>query len=673
MKRKIKWIALSMLSAGMLGVSATGVLTSKQVAAETAPTIQNVDISSFVMEKGAGVRVSGDGLRFSAEMDKTTYEDLEAKGASYGMLIVPENYLTEGYELTEANVFINNKFYFEEENPNDGRRGMINLTAEKLIDKDGDNKVEIYGAMTDIGTANIYREFVGVAYVQVPTAFDQTTGEPTAYEYKFAQYFEGDMANNTRSMYYTAQRTLELTDWDGDKDAVEANYITAYDTYIADFGYTFGYTEKHVLTKLDGSTETLSEELKYAALNSEVSATYYNDPALYSMYYCTDSEMPTSKVYANGKTTLEVSYKEVDVDLNDMRWSAEFTESNYENMLVATEWGTNTTEEPYSVTTAIPEGGVAGAYLYYSGAADKARADIQIQLDPMYSKGYYQALLNTGLPFVVKYDVYVENTNASYTTTSTKLKLWNGTASFNSSAGNTVTIGQWKTVSFDLSYLVNNWGNYRVFGLELQSYADNNQKVNFYLGNIRIEEKPKVYAYSNDASLAKNYSYSTAKNASISVATDPEGKTGKFIKVGQSQGIEETRIRLKTAYAKSYYELLLKDTSRKFQVAFDVYFYKIKKDTNDIDGDGNTSEYIMDNLVTSGTITPKIWKSATSFASGTAVALNTWHTYTYDLSTLVNNWNDTYGPLLVGCTTTTNQNPRTYFYVGNIRLIEVAA
>ena len=38
------------------------------------------------------------------------------------------------------------------------------------------------------------------------------------------------------------------------------------------------------------------------------------------------------------------------------------------------------------------EGGVAGTYLHYSGALDKARQDLQIALDPMYSIGYYEAI-----------------------------------------------------------------------------------------------------------------------------------------------------------------------------------------------------------------------------------------------------------------------------------------
>ena len=62
MKKQMKWIKLSLLAFGALGIGAAGVATAQTAAAETVqpPMVQGVDISSFVMENGAGVRVSGD-------------------------------------------------------------------------------------------------------------------------------------------------------------------------------------------------------------------------------------------------------------------------------------------------------------------------------------------------------------------------------------------------------------------------------------------------------------------------------------------------------------------------------------------------------------------------------------------------------------------------------------
>ncbi len=673
MKKNVKKSITALLTMGMLVAAATATTDIFATKAETNPyTIQGVDISTYQMEIGAAVRIAGDGLRFSAEMDQNTYDTLEAKGASYGMLIVPESYLTEGYELTEENVFEQNKFYFEEENPTpeDNRRGMIKLETETLSNYDKDANVEIYGAMTDIGAMNIVREFVGVAYVKVPTV-NETTGEATGeYEYKFARYYGDDVKNNTRSMYYVAQLTLE-SDWAGDKTVVESNYITTYKTEVTDvYGYTYGYTEKHVLTKLDGTKEILKEEVKYGDLNTDVSASFYNDPALYSMYYYDGSEMPTSKLYANGRTILEVNYKETDVDLDNMVWSKEFTSSNYKNTLYVTEWGNAMTETAFSITTDIPEGGVVGSYLYYSGSADKARADIQVHLEPAYGKGYYQSILNTGLPYVVKYDVYVENVDSSYSDTSIALKGWNGTSSFNSSINSSVTVGAWKTVSFDLDYLVNNWGNSRIFGLELQSYSDVGQKVNFYLGNIHIEEKPKVFARSTvksdwcsfnggNGTSGRNTSQFSIVTAATSDtdATVLGDRTGSYMKFVQNQKYVTQCICVKPVYSQDYYELLV-NSDKTFNVYFDVYFK----------GDGSVYPYKWVN----GSLTKQAKNAGEQ-----------WVTYSVPLKVLLTDWNksttrQTNGPRLfamdgMNWTSDSDTNARTYIWIGNIRLVEETA
>ena len=100
-------------------------------------------------------------------------------------------------------------------------------------------------------------------------------------------------------------------------------HIIGFNTHIAGSNYKFGYVVKHILTTLEGEKETLMEEVKYGDLNSEVTAQFYNDNALYSTYYFADEEMPTSKLYANGKTVLEVNYQEVAVDFDNLTWNAE--------------------------------------------------------------------------------------------------------------------------------------------------------------------------------------------------------------------------------------------------------------------------------------------------------------------------------------------------------------
>ena len=183
--------------------------------------------------------------------------------------------------------------------------------------------------------------------------------------------------------------------------------------------------------------------------------------------------------------------------------------------------------------------------------------------------------------------------------------------------------------------------------------------------NYFDNEKEMVWAYS-DVKPSKLYQYasSTTNINQLSITTNiPEGGvSGSYIKYSQGQGIEQAQFRLKPVYNKSYYEFLLQDTTKKFKVYFDVYLQQIKKDAN-----GSYTN------VQTGTIKPRVLASATatSLSGGTAATLNTWHTYSYDLKTLVNAWGtSSEGPWFFGCATKTNQNPRTYFYLGNIRLVE---
>ena len=117
MKLKMKW--LTGLTLGCLGCTLIG-LSGLQTPVKTfADTIKGVDVSSFVMQDGAGVRKVDDGIRFSVQMDAENYVALEllesqTVSVSYGMLITTSKYANL-YALTEENVFGGNaKYYWDE-------------------------------------------------------------------------------------------------------------------------------------------------------------------------------------------------------------------------------------------------------------------------------------------------------------------------------------------------------------------------------------------------------------------------------------------------------------------------------------------------------------------------------------------------------------------------------
>lgn len=362
----------------------------------------------------------------------------------------------------------------------------------------------------------------------------------------------------------------------------------------------------------------------------------------------------------------------------DMQWSLDLTADNYKTVLQRYHYAdaNSSLSSAISLTETIPEGGVAGTYVKY--AQNAKSEDFILAIKPAYNQAYYQSLidndpLNT---YTLQFDVYVENQDPTWTKTTLQKKCWNGTGSFSSSGS--VKIGEWQTIKVDLEYYLKKWGDFRTFGLNFlnNGYYDNNQRVNFYLGNIRIVgvEKEMLWAHS-DVLPSNLYQYATTttniNQLSITENIPEGGVPGSYIKFSQTQGIDQAQFRLMPVYEKSYYEALLKDTTKNYKVYFDVYFYKMKKDADDVDGDGNKTEYTI--LVETGTITPRVLQTATStsLGGGTAVALNKWHTFSYDLSTLVNAWGtNSAGPWFFGCATNTGQNPRTYFYLGNIRLVE---
>lgn len=290
MLKKMKKIIASILTLGCMSAFAVGGLSLARANADT-----SIDMSSFVMENGAAVRLAkdGNGLRFSAEMKQSTYEALEVKNATYGMLIVPVDYITAGYELTVENVFgANAKYCFQNEAVQEGQKQIINAVSDGLSNKDEDALYELYGSIVELNEWNITRAFVGQAYVEV----DGT--------YYFAPYYEGEQKNNIRSMYYVSQLAIDKNDVNA--ATLQTEYIDKFNTYneTENGNKKYKYTVNHILRKVDGSTETITET-KGAYLNSTVAETGNT----YENYILNETEsVLSSKMYANGNTVIDLYY-----------------------------------------------------------------------------------------------------------------------------------------------------------------------------------------------------------------------------------------------------------------------------------------------------------------------------------------------------------------------------
>ncbi len=256
--------------------------------------VLRVGFEDFVMQEGAAVRVNGDdvnGLRFTAEMSAQSYESLSAQNAEFGVIIVPRDYITEGYELTAANLFGVNAKYSATAAVGVGQtvRRMLLLDGLTPSDLDGDGKYEICGAITDILTKNLTREFVGVAYVKL------------GGQYIMASYYADEMENNARSIYYVSQKAIDANDH---ATAIQEKYIDAFDNYVSDVGATYNreYTVNYITT-INGKS-TVETETFTAKLNSAINLAAKE----ISGFTVTSASKINSKIYANKDNVFNFYY-----------------------------------------------------------------------------------------------------------------------------------------------------------------------------------------------------------------------------------------------------------------------------------------------------------------------------------------------------------------------------
>ena len=257
-------------------------------------TVLRVGFTDFVMEEGAAVRVTDkdvNGLRFTAEMSENTYNALQASDAKYGMVIVPRDYITEGYELTANNLFGVNAKYSEDAQvgAEQSVRRMLHLKNLTPNNYDSDSNYEIRGAITDILTSNITREFVGIAYAEV----DGT--------YMLASYYGDDQENNARSIYYVAQKAIDAND---NASALQEKYIDKFAEHVSEAGKTYNrtYTVNYITT-VNGKSEVETETVS-APLNSAINLTAKE----ISGYKVSSASVINSKVYANKELVFNFYY-----------------------------------------------------------------------------------------------------------------------------------------------------------------------------------------------------------------------------------------------------------------------------------------------------------------------------------------------------------------------------
>ncbi len=193
MKRKMKLLCATIcafaISTGM------GIATASFTSAHAA--------ENFEMLEGASIRYASEsgtnGLRFTATVPAAEY----VEGATYGVLIAPEDYVAKN-PLDYENVFGENAVYdwaVRNENGeyvyNGTKTRIINIVYDELnANSEGDRILN--GSILNIKDGNLSRNFVGRAYVKNGDSY-------TLADYATVDGVSG-AAHNTRSALEVAQR-----------------------------------------------------------------------------------------------------------------------------------------------------------------------------------------------------------------------------------------------------------------------------------------------------------------------------------------------------------------------------------------------------------------------------------------------------------------------------------
>ena len=236
--------------------------------------------TSLSMKYGASVRVNktesyeDNGIRFSAVISEEEYEIVRLMdNAVFGMFIMPESYLMRFGDLTEENVNIGgvydwkeNKadtyFYGGSEIQAESHRILAMTYTELPDDADNEGYKLINGSVVAIKDDNLDMNYVGRAFIRY-----EVDG---FYFYEMADWSEGYVNNNVRSVTGVAQKAIE----DTTSDLTADQRKTLSDSYTVKSLTLQGYTA----IKSEADFAAMDANGKYYLANDiTVSTAYANE------------------------------------------------------------------------------------------------------------------------------------------------------------------------------------------------------------------------------------------------------------------------------------------------------------------------------------------------------------------------------------------------------------
>lgn len=221
-----------------------------------------VDNEAFVMDKGASLALTKDGIRFRVKMGQNVYDRI---------------FTNDTDESVDLSVLVAPKTYFDALNDTENAGDYQKLSKKIEIQIDDVNKVYVEdgyyyanAVLTNLAVANsngkITKDQFDLDFVAVG-CIATTSNSETTYEY--SSFFDGDMANNVRSQYQVAQAViLDDLDADGELASAVLNSEGPYDSWLG--------TENYPI-KVDSAEEYTALQLKVAAgLETDAQFNVYN-------------------------------------------------------------------------------------------------------------------------------------------------------------------------------------------------------------------------------------------------------------------------------------------------------------------------------------------------------------------------------------------------------------
>lgn len=283
----------------------------------------SLTFETFVLEENATIRYADNkqdmGLKYAISISKVEYDNIisTCSNVTFGIIIVPVDYLTLGNEINGANVFGiggEQKYGWAKKNPSGGwlaytdtKTQIINLSTDRLAYSEEGN-YKFYGSIVNILENNKDRVFKSFGYILY--------SDSNVQKVVFAEN-----ETSESSVAYTSQIEIErLNDISGQESKEEMDKKVSLLTRNYIDGVKSFAQKNYYQMNTDGKFEIIfSENTQFEQIGQSITG---EKKEFDGLSYNELKSVETKKLYANNKTELEFYYYKNDygyIDRKDVK------------------------------------------------------------------------------------------------------------------------------------------------------------------------------------------------------------------------------------------------------------------------------------------------------------------------------------------------------------------